>query len=732
MQRREFLKGAAFGAAAVAVAPEALAEAAAKAGKAPRLGMSREEMPDPGLRSDEYVFQGKPFTGKVTCNGKPLAGVIVSNGRDSVKTGKDGTYVLPEFSRARFITVTTPSGYRANWHYIDAWRRLSGFNFSLEGDGLTAGKGCRFVHIADSEIRYAGWAGFVTDLKALAEREKCAFVLHTGDICGREGLIAHSQAMNDVSMGRRCVYCLGNHDVVSTWPWGEAQFEAVYGPAWYSFEAGGIHFVVTPMANGDRPPSYDEDQIADWLRGDLALVDPKTPVVLFNHFPPNAGDSEKAGVIYGTKRPLDIRTVCNYRGIVYGHSHNSWFCRRNGIAYVNTSNPQIGGIDHSPNCARVITVSADGEITSKSFFGDYSEMKGETAGALWETQIPAAVLYGGLVDGGDVVYCATSDDDGLGTGFVCAVAKQDGRIRWKAKTVNTIKGALALAAGNVIGADVEGRVYAFRQTDGAEAWRQDLTALVGYWGGKMFARGTTASPDGTQVAVGYGYRQGVLDAATGKAVWLNPHFPEGEPIATRSAFADGRIVTTGNWVPARCQDAATGKVLWEFGGFNFPGARPLVRDGKVIVANGDSLFELDLATGRVLRRKPYGGKAMAILGDILETEKFYLKGTVGQGLLAIDKKTLEVVWKGEVGKGLVSQSEYCGKGMKSLGTTPVLADAKTVCAANGDGVIHFWNLADGKKVREIRTGVPYVGGAVATDGKVFAADLSGMIRAFAV
>ena len=121
---------------------------------------------------------------------------------------------------------------------------------------------------------------------------------------------------------------------------------------------------------------------------------------------------------------------------------------------------------------------------------------------------------------------------------------------------------------------------------------------------------------------------------------------------------------------------------------------------------------------------------MAILGDILETERFYLKGTVGGGLFAIDKKTLEVVWKGEVGKGLVSQSEYCGKGLKSLGTTPVLVDAKTVCAANGDGVIHFWNLADGKKVREIRTGVPYVGGVVASGGKVFAADLAGVIRAF--
>lgn len=726
MRRREFLKGAALGAAAVSVAPTAMAVEAARK---PRKGISRKEMPDPGLRSEDLIFRGKPFTGKVTCQGRPLPGVIVTNGRDSVKTTADGTYVLPEFSKARFISVCTPSGTCTDWFYVDAWRLLGGFDFTLQPIGQTAGRGCRFLHIADSEIRHAGSAGFVKDLKALADREKCAFIVHTGDICGREGLIAHSQVMNDVSMGRRCVYCLGNHDIVSTWPWGEAQFEAVYGPSWYSFDVGGVHFVVTPMVTGDRPSSYDEDQIADWLRGDLALIDPKMPVVLFNHFPPNSNDDAKCGVVYGTKRPLDLRTACNYRGIVYGHSHNSWFRRRGGIAFVNTSNPQMGGIDHSPNCTRVVMVSATGEIASKSFFGDYAEMRSERAGAVWETKLPAMVMYGGLVDGGNTVFCATSDDDGTGTGFVCAVDKADGRIRWKSRVANTIKGSLALASGNVIGTDVEGRVYAFRISDGAEMWRVDMSeGVVGFR--PMMSCGTVASSDGKLVAVGVGRRQGVIDAATGRVLWRDAHYKEGEPIATCSAFAEGVIVTPGNWVPFRCLDAATGRMLWTFGSFSFPGARPLIRDGRVLIASGDMLVELELKTGREFRRKSYGGHCMAILGDILETKNLYLKGMVGRGLVAIDKESLEIVWKGEVGASLVATDEYAHKGMKSLNTTPIRVAASTVCAACADGTIHFWDLVDGKKVREIRTGAPYLGGVIASSGRIFAADMSGMIRAF--
>ena len=103
---------------------------------------------------------------------------------------------------------------------------------------------------------------------------------------------------------------------------------------------------------------------------------------------------------------------------------------------------------------------------------------------------------------------------------------------------------------------------------------------------------------------------------------------------------------------------------------------------------------------------------------------------VNKGLVAIDKRTLEVAWRGSVSPGLVSQSEYAGRGLASLSTTPALVGKDLVCASNADGIIHFWNLSDGSKVREINTGVPYLGGVAVSDGVVYAADMSGTVRAF--
>jgi hypothetical protein len=81
---------------------------------------------------------------------------------------------------------------------------------------------------------------------------------------------------------------------------GETHFESMFGPCWRSFEAGGIHFVVTPMPRGDFKPSYTMDEVADWVRNDLAMVPKGMPVVFFNHMLTNSKD-ESAGFTIGSK-----------------------------------------------------------------------------------------------------------------------------------------------------------------------------------------------------------------------------------------------------------------------------------------------------------------------------------------------------------------------------------------------------------------------------------------------
>lgn len=722
LTRKSFLRGSAAGLFGAAVPSVRAVEAVGR--------------PQQNLSSKKMKFQGTPFKGRVTCSRKgPLADVIVSNGRDCVKTDRDGRYELPEYSEARFVFVTVPSGYSCEHWYHDCWQKLGSFDFHLKVCERTAkDKPCRFVHISDSEIHSAYGQAWVQDVKSLAEREDCAFIVHTGDICGRDGLIAHQKVMDDLTMGRKVVYAIGNHDCVSSFPWGEAEFEALYGPCWHSFDACGVHFLVTPILGGtDRPYGYTPAEVADWIRADLALVDPKTPVVVFNHYRCFFFNPAKSARVWNGERPVDFRTACNFKAYVHGHMHAHAFQWRDGVAIIAAANPNFGGSDHSPSSARVITVPMEGRVSARTFYGDFLPFKSERAGALWETKLDAGILFGGVTDGGDVLYCAVSDDDGAGTGAVCALEKSSGRIRWKSPVVNTIKGALALADGAVIGADIDGHVYAFEAKDGRERWRMNLSGaeenLL-----PLMEFGPTASPTGDAVVVGTAHRMVLLDVRTGKVRWRGKEVGSEAAMVNASAFAEGAVVSQFRWSLLVCRDAATGEVRWTKEGYGFPGGRPHVRDGKVVCVSGERIAELDLRTGEVIRSsKPVKDGDFSCPGDLVETADLYLKGTKNSGLVAIDRKTLKRAWTGTCGESLVGVAPYRCRGTKCIPTTPtVLPDGKTVCAGGADGAIHFWRLTDGKLLRSIKTGAPYLGPVVASGSVVYAADLAGFVRAFAV
>ena len=79
---------------------------------------------------------------------------------------------------------------------------------------------------------------------------KAAFVVHTGDICGRGGMVGHLMMMNHLTMDRPMHYCIGNHDLING-SCGEEVFEALFGPCWYSFEAGGLADAPSKLCEAD-------------------------------------------------------------------------------------------------------------------------------------------------------------------------------------------------------------------------------------------------------------------------------------------------------------------------------------------------------------------------------------------------------------------------------------------------------------------------------------------------
>ena len=277
------------------------------------------------------VFVDKNNNGAFDKGEKPMAGVAVSDGLNVVKTASDGTFSLPGHDRERFIFITTPSGYKTdNKHY----HRINGdqisYDFGLQSynGGIKKDGSHKYVHIADTEIfnteNHGDWVNNVRDYVA---NEQAAFIIHTGDICYDNGLKAHIKLMNTANMDCPMFYCIGNHDLVKG-KYGEELFESIYGPVYYSFDAGSTHYIVTPMAGGDYQPGYTKEDVYRWLKNDLAQAPQGKPIVVFNHDLLTYGDQ----FIFGINDQEQINlNEHNLKAWVYGHWHINYMKKQGDV-----------------------------------------------------------------------------------------------------------------------------------------------------------------------------------------------------------------------------------------------------------------------------------------------------------------------------------------------------------------------------------------------------------------
>ena len=703
MNRREFIKAATAGASAIALSPEVRAS------------------------EEQGMIRGVVAKGP---DGSPAVGVVVSDGLVCVRTDKNGKFAIPQRKGARFVSVTVPSGYRCDAPFVAIPRRWGQYYFWLSRWPASAKAGCKFIHLADSEIGGTHEIAWMEQIKKVAEREDVAFIVHTGDICRASGMRAHLLAMNHLTMKRPVVYCLGNHDL-ECGPTGESLFESLYGPCWHSFEAGGVHFVVTPMPCGDFAPSYTMDDVADWVRNDLALVPKGMPVVFFNHMISNwqEGSVKTTGLTIGDKRRLDLQEHCNLTGFVYGHLHVNHFQRRGKTAFICTANPQMGGIGLNPATIRVVRADADGRLDSAVHYGHLDGWKPTKAGALWETQLPGKVLFGAPVVHGELVFVGTSDDEGVGAANVVAVDAKSGKTVWSGKMANSVNNQMVLSHGVLVAQDIEGRVTAFDAKSGRVVWRYE--PQVHPW--KILLSGLALSESRDVVFSGKGRKMVALDVRSGRVVWKDAGWDDREACADTPGVGEGIVVSSSNWVGMFCNDAATGKLLWSVcdNTRRFPGARHVVRGGKVYSLAASSFLEIDAKTGKAIREKklPSG---VQITTSVLVTKRRFVFGTVKTGLLALDRDSLEVAWKGRVGESMAAFAPYSKPPQHCVGTAPFLMPDGSVCASSADGAIHFWEETSGRHQSEIRTGAPYFAAPTLARGRLYAADASGRLRVFAV
>jgi outer membrane protein assembly factor BamB len=342
--------------------------------------------------------------------GRGVAGVVVSDGFGVCKSDAGGRFSFVRAERARFVFMSTPDGYEQVGSFFyrvdgkggvgsvdgvgDGIGDSSGNGFgesarfrsgadelvfrvvkSVARDARSAAVSSEFLHLGDTEARiHKDW---VDVLKEYLVYNRPAFVLFNGDICYENGLRFHARELTSGNLGVRAVYTLGNHDLVDG-AYGEELYEELFGPVWYSFNSGGVHFVNIPVLQGDRKPSYSADDVYSWLKKDLDAIPEGMPVVLLDHHFVGYSDDFHLKGESASVNLLDY----NFKAYLYAHYHINLIERsaRTGVTTIATMSPNKGGIDHTPSSFRSIRFDREGNLDSQI---RYASLKGHIAATIF-------------------------------------------------------------------------------------------------------------------------------------------------------------------------------------------------------------------------------------------------------------------------------------------------------------------------------------------------------------
>ena len=258
----------------------------------------------------------------VDTSSNPIEGVVVSDGTKCVQTMVDGTfYMESDIADVKFVFVSTPSGYMP--------QVVNGIpKFSKAKDGITPSNGVydfgdyvltpvanpdRYTLLitADPQPRSNNWGLDRIAYKALdvcedlydeladvaaSISDRQVYGICVGDIVHEKMEYFDNYDTGLARLGYPTYNIIGNHDNdpnADDDDAAAAPYESHYGPRNYSFNLGGIHYVMLDnlimKADGEGTlTAYDQgltDKIWTWLQNDMAFVPTTTKLMVCAHSP---------------------------------------------------------------------------------------------------------------------------------------------------------------------------------------------------------------------------------------------------------------------------------------------------------------------------------------------------------------------------------------------------------------------------------------------------------------
>lgn len=656
------------------------------------------------------------FTGTVYSkyDRRPLAGIPVSDGLNITTTDQEGRFTLEGWERAHVLHVGVLTRGFDDW-FLNIDGHEGDYDFFI--DKVEVGSDFCFLHTSDTEIegrRVIHWIDFLRDK---VKEEKPAFFINTGDLA-RYDVPRHLLVMNSDVLNCPVRYTIGNHDFHGK-EYGEQLYESIYGPTWYSFDCGDIHFIALSIGAGDKPSGYRWEDQWIWMQRDLARMDKSKKVIVLDHthcpdetgFHPTIGevslDMKKEGVI----------------AWVFGHYHSNFLNDYDGICNVCTARPDSGGIDSSEAGVRKLSIS--GHTFSSEMLYNMPAIP-PCDEYVWQTALEGRVSYSTpLAVDGDILV-GTFDD-----GFPkrCGVYRLDsetGAVRWYFATENGIKNNVAYEDGKVYVQDSKGWLYCLQGDNGSLLWKvkTPLTRAEFTMSDVLIV--------GDLLVTGKQRHVHAYNKQTGELVWEYA-FPSAEPSPARFVYDKYRrqLIVSAQWRAMAALDIDTGECKWQITDkpLWFRTETPLVTENWIYACGLDDIAKVDPVKGEMVKVVNIG-KRMDVSGaPVLDGDTLYYP-SAATGVIAVDPESMECLRTFPTDNAVLFSSPYLFGEMQTVEGSPIIDGDELIFTAS-DGNLWIYDKHTAQVKRKIHLGAPSMVSPLVTDEALIVADFAGHITKFA-
>lgn len=329
---------------------------------------------EPSIQNDKDVDDKVVLSneGYVLCNGQGITNVVVTDGTNLTQTDETGKFSLPYNPSATHVYISSPAGYTVPveksvpmfWMDLKKVKDRKNIGFTLNKMTVSDDRHF-FVAVGDPQVRNTKELDLLKPILSEMTADITAGRMDPVHLMVAGDIVFDTPRMHDASkeyfstLGQPVYYAIGNHDHLKTTDasvhndkTSDSTYIRHYGPTYYSFNRGKVHYIVLDNILFEGGPdtkynTYFTQEQLDWVKKDLSYVSKDKALVVMFHAP----SMTRYQATYGNSADLHklLEGYANVQ-LISGHTHyNSVMDNRNGIIE-HTVGAICGGFWEGPAC----------------------------------------------------------------------------------------------------------------------------------------------------------------------------------------------------------------------------------------------------------------------------------------------------------------------------------------------------------------------------------------------